>query len=250
MAEDRKRRARSQWDDAKRATWGRGRTEPGAGIPIEVEHDETTPPPREPPTAEVFDTLPPPAQMRALRNVVAEQAAAIDRVWDARHVSERLDRLESVVTEDTNQITRLIVEVHQWAETSKAALGKSNQISDNQIALDTRLGVFFDEQFPEFVGSLKEFVGTLNGISTRVADVEGDIEQLKTKQAEHAIEIVGLKASVLKIEAADKESLIRSDERRRWFSYVTKGRAALVGVGAVVAVVITQAKAIWAWLNH
>lgn len=248
MADDRKKRHGSHWDGEKRAAWGRGKTEPGGGIPIEVD-PEQTPPPTEPPTAEHFDALPPAAQVRALRNVVAEQSAAIERVWDARHVSERLKRLEVAETENTKQVTRLIVEVKQWADMSKETFDKSLAISNSQVALNTRIGVFFDEQFPTFIESLKGFSGMLGSVSDRTTENAANIEQLAADQREQAAELASLDGRVKVIESKATESLIRSDERRRWFTYITKGRAALVGAGAVIAVLITKGRALLALLG-
>lgn len=242
MVDDRnKRRARSFWGDEQRAA--RAKSEPG--VPVEID-PEATPPPREPPAEEVFETLPPAAQVRALRNVVAEQSAAIERVWDARHVADRLGRVEQVVTEDTKQVTRLLVEVKQWSDSTKEALAASEQIERRQVVLDERLRVFFDEQFPQLVDSVKGFATALRDLDTRIGKLEASIEHVAGKQTSQAEKIVRLDERVTALETVSREKHIRSDERRRWFTW---GRVALVTAGAAIATVMSQAKAIAAWLS-
>lgn len=211
------------------------------GVPVEID-PEATPPPRVPPAPEAFNTLPPAAQIRELHHIATEQAAAIDRVWDARHVVDRLKRLEIAETENTRQVTGLIVEVKQWADMSKKAFDKALAVSDNQIATNTRLTTFFDEQFPDFLSEIKAFNVTLGSVSARVSSVEADIERLTVEQTEQAVVIIDLKGRVSKIEDDGREKQIAASavvaERKRWFQFLKLGHAVAVAVGGGIVALV------------
>lgn len=197
------------------------------GVPVEIDPEET-PPPREPPAAELFETLPPEAQIRALRNVVAEQSMAIERVWDARLFSRRLESLETTVAQDTRQVTGLIVEVQQLKGIAKDAFDKSLANSDEQIKQGTQLGIFFGKQFPEYLNEVKASNVLLRSVQQRVDFVE-------TKQIEHGVAIANLDKVVDGLVLAERDKAVSATavtkEHHRWLKVFKLGHALALAIG-------------------
>jgi hypothetical protein len=210
-----------------------------SGIPPEID-PELTPLPAAPPGPEAFSVLPMAAKVAALHHVQQEHAAGFERIWEVRHLgteikaqTQRLERLETIVAQDTRQVTELIAKVQIWGQMSKEAWDKSDALSAKQIRLDERLAVFFDEQFPDLVSEIK----ALGRLSTRIADVESEAQDIKAKLVEHEEALATLDKRVAKFERADTEQAIRVDERRRWFAIVLKfPKTATAIIAAAVAI--------------
>ncbi len=208
---------------------------PPSAIPVEVD-PELTPPPREPPTAAVLGRLPIESQVSELRSVVAEQGAAIGRVWDARHISGRLERLETTVAQDTHRVGQLIVAVEHWGETSRKAFDKSLANAEEQIRVGAQLvGIF--NKLTELVDEVKSFNASVDSIRDRVADAEQRLEIVETKQAEQGAAIIDLNAWRRERDQADRDKQVSTaavvKERHRWLNWIN---AAKVAAGIVIAI--------------
>jgi hypothetical protein len=233
-------------DDPKRRIGGHERFAGArSAVPVEID-PEDTPPPREPPGPEAFEAMPPSAQVRALRAVVAEQAAAIERVWDARHVAAELEllkaeqqRLGVIVAADTRQVTGLIVEVQQLRDIAKDAFDKSIALSEKHVGLDAQLGVFFNKQFPEYLEEVKSSNALLRSVQQRVDDVEHRVDNVEAKQAEHSLAIANLDKVVDGLVLAARDEQVASTavvkERARWWQVFKLGHAAAVAIGGGIA---------------
>jgi hypothetical protein len=238
-------------DDRKRRIGGHDFARPKSvpGVPVEID-PELTPLPAAPSGPEAFAVLPLSAQVRELREIATDHAAAFERVWDARHVVDELAELKAshkqlatVVAQDTQQVTDLIRKFDHWGRMSKEAWDKSNALSDKQIERDAELKVFFTKQFPEYLEEVKASNALLRSVNARVDDVEHRVEVVEAKQLEHALAIANLDKVVDELVLAARDEQVAStavvNERRRWISYVTKGRAVLVAIVAAVTAAIT-----------
>lgn len=100
MPEDRPRRARSHHDHTRTPT---------RGVPLEVD-PEVTPPPQMPPVP-VRARTPTPDELRleldALRAHQTVLTDAVERVWDARHMTKRMDAVELDLKSNTRSTIRM-----------------------------------------------------------------------------------------------------------------------------------------------
>lgn len=218
--------------DADRALVGRNRT-PRAGIPVEID-EETTPPPQAPPEPDDFNALTPDEQVRTLHDFALAQARATAQVWDARHVSERVTGLERHVNANTIQVTQMIVENRHWSDLTKQSVGSANQALDKIVALEARLAVFFDTQWPQLEKSIAGFASALRDLDIRIGKLETSIEHIAGKQLTHAERLHDHDRRLSALELIRIESNAVTRERRKWFSM---GKAAYAGALAVAAAV-------------
>jgi len=228
VVDDRKKRLASHRDFAR----------PQSAVPTEID-PEATPPPREPPSAEAFSAMPIAAKVDALHHVVQEQGAALERVWDARHVVDRLERLETIVEQDTRQVTTLIAKVEHFGDLARKSFDKSNTVSDKQIERDAELKVFFTQQFPEYLDEVKTSNALLRSVQERMTDVENRVEIVEAKQTQHDLALANLDKVVDGLVLAERDKQVASTavvtERRRWFQVFKLGHAIAIVIGGGVA---------------
>jgi chromosome segregation ATPase len=229
--------------DVERAMVGRRHTpragtHPGTGIPVEID-DETTPPPQAPPQPEEFYALSTDEQVRTLHSFAQAQAQATAQVWDARHVSDHVRALERHVNANTNQVTRLIVEVEHWSMATKQCIGEVDQALGKIVSLEAKLAVFFESQWPQLEKSITGFATALRDLDTRIGKLETSIEQIAGKQLTHGERLHEHDRRLSALELVRIEAGAASRERRKWFSW---GKAAIAGVALVFGFLVAHAR--------
>lgn len=207
MVDDRNkpRRAASFWGDEQRAVGGRKRTEPGAGVPVEVD-DEATPPP-------------------------TDIREAVGQLWELRHLGERLQGAERAIRGYTGQVDRHEERLDQWVDQTQKCAARIDHATRQLTELSAHMEAFFERDWKRITESLDGVSRALQDLGQRLSRLEVNVNHVDTEQTEQAAKLIALDTRVTKLERVELDKVVVAAERKRWLSW---GKAAWAAVVAAI----------------
>ncbi len=167
--------------DDQRATIGKHHRNTPAGGVVAVMVDrgmvmideEVTPPPREPPTPDELGGMPTEDQISALRDVVEDQARGLERIWEARHMKQRVDHIFGMTNAVGQDVAKLVQLMNEFVMPAvKTMMGRLEIVERSLIKLEARVSVFMDKELPDMVR-------TIDSLDTQMRRVEKDVDRLE-----------------------------------------------------------------------
>lgn len=235
-------------DDTARAMVGKSsRRTPPSGYPIQID-PEATPPPMEPPPLATLAAMDQGDAIAELRGAIADNTAAIARVWDQRHAAEQLERVIERIDGLMKGTTRAVTLVDEFIlpETKKL-----QGIVGELVVHQERNGALWAREWPQALQRLDAVIARIGAIETSQRDQAREITALREDIARDAratsqrigtadLRLVAVEGKVAALELARHDKSVGDKRQRRLFGLAVAAVSFLAGVAGGVAALYSK----------
>lgn len=220
--------------------------------------DETTPPPGPPPDQHTLEQMSLHDQVAALRAVAAANASGIERVWNARHVAERLERVEAKIDSVSQWSVQHSAQISEFLMPAiKTQMASVQTLIMQSERTSIRLEVFFESEWPRHQATIGDLVDSIKDVVQRIGRLEHSHAQLvdgvaavvgRAASASDGHNALALRVTFIERQTADAALVVKAGDARE-AKLFTKARVIFVSVAAVVSFVASQLADIVEWIR-